>query len=89
MVCFQCIKNINKHINEYYKENRVSEDEKELIKIHKRNIVDLFKLKSYDEVKKRFYGMLNIIDENFVVTWGILINKIMPYFKILKHIFYS
>jgi transposase-like protein len=74
-------KNINKHIKEYFKENKVSEDEKEIIKIYKQDIFNLFKSKSYKEARKDFNNMLEIVDEYPIIIQDILINLIMPYFK--------
>ena len=78
---FTAKKNINKRIKEHINENEVSEDEQEIIKIHKQDIFNLYDCKSYDEAKKKFDKMIELIDEYPVIIQDILLNSISPYFK--------
>ncbi|MDR0911885.1 MAG: hypothetical protein LBM96_04695 [Methanobrevibacter sp.] len=74
-------KNINKKIKEYIRNNKVSNEDINLIKLFKKDIFELYDCESYDDARHHFDCMLYLIEGYPVIIRSIILDSIMPYFK--------
>ncbi len=80
---FHALKNFNKTIKKYIKENEPNNDEIDKIHEEKLELFSLFESKSFKKKKarKKLNEILNKINDYSKVIQLIICNSLMPYFK--------
>jgi len=78
---FHVFKNINKKIQEYIRDNELSDEELDNIRQEKLEIFSLFNSKSFKEARTRMDEILNQIKDYSKVIQSIIMDSLMPYIK--------
>jgi len=78
---FHTLKNFNKIIKKYIKENKLTQDEINKIRKEKIELFSLFESESFRIARKKLNGILNKINDYSKVIQLIICDSLMPYFK--------
>jgi hypothetical protein len=78
---FHTLKNFNKIIKKYIRENELNEEEINKIREEKLELFSLFESKSFKSARNKFKEILNKINDYSKVVQSITRDYLMPYFK--------
>ena len=78
---FHALKNINKTVKKYIKENNLTKEEQEEIILQKLELFNLFNSESFDIARNKFNDILSKIKDFCEVIQDIVMETIMPYFN--------
>jgi transposase-like protein len=78
---FHVFKNINKKIQDYTRDNELSDDEIDKIRQEKLELFSLFDSESFKKARNKMNEILNQIKDYSKVIQSIIMDSLMPYFK--------
>ncbi len=78
---FHVFKNINKKIQEYIRDNELSDDEIDKIRQEKLELFSLFDSTSFKKARNRMNEIINQIKDYSKVIQSIILDSLMPYFQ--------